>query len=70
MVPPFRGVTPKAARGVFQSPAARGVFHRQQNLTSGQVLLTRLIRSEGVTMSVSRIPNLSFTTTTSPWAIR
>ena len=30
----------------------------------------RRIRSDGVTMSVSRMPNLSFTTTTSPWAIR
>src|SRR5574343_87973 len=28
------------------------------------------IRSDGVMMSVRRIPNLSFTTTTSPWAIR
>jgi hypothetical protein len=32
-------------------------------------LLTRRIRSDGVTMSVRRMPNLSFTTTTSPWAI-
>ena len=32
--------------------------------------LTRRKRSEGVTMSVRRMPNFSFTTTTSPWAIR
>jgi len=36
----------------------------------GQFFETRRMRSEGVTMSVNRMPNLSFTTTTSPWAIR
>ncbi len=30
----------------------------------------RRMRSLGVTMSVRRMPNLSLTTTTSPWAIR
>jgi hypothetical protein len=34
-----------------------------------QVRLKRFMRSDGVTMSVSRMPNLSFTTTTSPCAI-
>jgi len=35
-----------------------------------QARLRRRMRSLGVTMSVRRIPNLSFTTTTSPCAIR
>ena len=35
-----------------------------------QARLKRRIRSLGVTMSVRRMPNFSFTTTTSPWAIR
>ena len=35
-----------------------------------QVRLKRFMRSDGVTMSVRRMPNLSLTTTTSPCAIR
>src|SRR5690606_25154825 len=33
-------------------------------------LLSRLMRSDGVMMSVTRMPYFSSTTTTSPWAIR
>ncbi len=40
------------------------------DVTCGHVLLTLRMRSDGVTMSVRRMPNLSFTTTTSPCAIR
>lgn len=39
-------------------------------IASHQLLLTRRNRSDGVTTSVKRIPNLSLTTTTSPCAIK
>ena len=39
-------------------------------LSADQPRLSRRMRSLGVTMSVSRMPNLSLTTTTSPCAIR
>lgn len=43
---------------------------RDWDTTGRQPLLTRRNRSDGVTTSVRRMPNLSFTTTTSPCAIR
>jgi hypothetical protein len=46
-----------------------GIVLRRHLVQRGD-LLARRMRSLGVTMSVSRMPNLSLTTTTSPWAIR
>lgn len=65
---------------LFRPLQSRGQTHQYRQKSANQnpglrhctrqLLLTRRRRSDGVTTSVKRIPNLSLTTTTSPCAIR
>ena len=66
-------VRPQQVEAQAQGERA-GVYWQDQcskaHCSKFHVRLKRRMRSLGVTMSVSRMPNFSFTTTTSPCAIR
>ena len=59
-----------SASGISTTIAPNHSSGVQLAVIARQFRLRRRSRSLGVTMSVSRMPNLSFTTTTSPCAIR